>query len=204
MSDGRWVEDDYYEEKVIAEIAEKGLKPGDPVGELPDPQMYTNEAATLSTAQTKTDRGGGQSLGIYRAGGPTTIFGQSGFGPYSDGPLNAVRKSFLNRDGLNEENWMFVAAQRTAEAGEAWGKTRREALKAGGGLSEDGSGKRKEKGDLEGNAASPKRESEGELAGGKKRRKVRYEEDGLPFGVYEPHSDTVLCVFFLSISELAR
>ena len=66
----------------------------------------------------------GSGLGMYRAGGPTTIFGGSGWGPYSDGPLNAVRKSLLTRDGLNEENWMYVAAQRTAEASHEWADLR--------------------------------------------------------------------------------
>ncbi|KAG6806200.1 hypothetical protein H0H93_003363, partial [Arthromyces matolae] len=90
--DGRWVTDDYYEEKVTEEIAPLGLKPGDPVGELPDPNApsHSNEVNSLAAASggaaAKGDRVGG---GIYRAGGPTTIFGGSGWGPYSDGPLNA-------------------------------------------------------------------------------------------------------------------
>ena len=82
----------------------------------------------------RTGTGGASVLGIYRAGGPTTIFGGSGWGPYSDGPLNAVRKSFLNREGLNEENWMLSAAQRTLEADDEWKRIRRDALKACGGI----------------------------------------------------------------------
>jgi chromatin structure-remodeling complex protein RSC7 len=127
--------DDYYEDKVLADITEKGLKPGDLVGELADPNAPSAAAlaaAELANAQ-KGDRAGG-TQGIYRAGGPTTLFGGPGWGPYSDGPLNAVRKSLLNRDGLNEENWMLVAAQRTAEAGAEWSKQRRRALVPYGGI----------------------------------------------------------------------
>jgi hypothetical protein len=127
--------DDYYEDKVLADITEKGLKPGDLVGELADPNAPSAAAlaaAELANAQ-KADRAGG-TQGIYRAGGPTTLFGGPGWGPYSDGPLNAVRKSLLNRDGLNEENWMLVAAQRTAEASAEWAKQRRRALVPYGGI----------------------------------------------------------------------
>ncbi len=80
-TDGRWITDDYYESKVLEDISAKGLQAGDLVG-----------AAT----------GGGG--GVYRAG-PTTLFGGNGWGPYSDGPLNAVRKSVLSLDGVTEENW---------------------------------------------------------------------------------------------------
>ncbi|KAH9988075.1 chromatin remodelling complex Rsc7/Swp82 subunit-domain-containing protein [Russula compacta] len=135
LIDGRWVVDDYYEDKVLADITEKGLKPGDLVGELADPNAPS--AAALAAAEVanaqKADRAGG-TQGIYRAGGPTTLFGGPGWGPYSDGPLNAVRKSLLNRDGLNEENWMLVAAQRTAEASADWAKQRRRALVPYGGI----------------------------------------------------------------------
>ena len=127
--------DDYYEDKVLADITEKGLKPGDLVGELADPNAPSAAAlaaAELANAQ-KADRAGG-TQGIYRAGGPTTLFGGPGWGPYSDGPLNAVRKSLLNRDGLNEENWMLIAAQRTAEASAEWAKQRRRALVPYGGI----------------------------------------------------------------------
>ncbi|KAI0278734.1 chromatin remodelling complex Rsc7/Swp82 subunit-domain-containing protein [Russula aff. rugulosa BPL654] len=135
LIDGRWVVDDYYEDKVLADITEKGLKPGDLVGELADPNAPSAAAlaaAELANAQ-KADRAGG-TQGIYRAGGPTTLFGGPGWGPYSDGPLNAVRKSLLNRDGLNEENWMLIAAQRTAEASAEWSKQRRRALVPYGGI----------------------------------------------------------------------
>lgn len=126
--------DDYDEEKSLAEITEKGLKPGELVGDLQDTSNLAAEAAALGiSGREKPERGGagGEHLGMYRAGGPTTIFGGSGWGPYSDGPLNAVRKSYLNRDGLNEENWEAIAAQRTRELDEEWKKLRQAALRSG-------------------------------------------------------------------------
>jgi len=140
ITDGKWVVDDYYEDKALEEANSKGFNAGDLVGDLPDPSMYT-EANKLdatggkggSNLPGKADRAGA-GLGLYRAGGPTTIFGGSGWGPYSDGPLNAVRKSLLNRDGLNEENWVHIAAQRTVDTGEVFSKIRREALQICGGV----------------------------------------------------------------------
>ncbi|KAJ7070021.1 chromatin remodelling complex Rsc7/Swp82 subunit-domain-containing protein [Mycena amicta] len=130
--EGRWVVDDYYEDKVLEEITERGLKAGDPVGELPDPNAHhhTNEQSGANAASTaaKNDRLGAGTTGIYRAGGPTTLFASSGLGPFSDGPLNAVRKSLLSRDGVTEENWMWMTAMRTQQAGEEWAKNRKECV----------------------------------------------------------------------------
>ncbi|KAI0074934.1 hypothetical protein K474DRAFT_1685549 [Panus rudis PR-1116 ss-1] len=137
--DGRWVVDDYYEDKVLAEITEKGLKPGDPVGELENTTQANAALAAAAEAFTALETSGnrlgsGAATSMYKPGGPTTIFGGSGWGPYSDGPLNAVRKSLLNRDGLNEENWMYVAAVRTGESNREWARLRRENLKVFGGI----------------------------------------------------------------------
>jgi hypothetical protein len=179
FADGRWVEDDYYEDKALEEVTAKGLKPGDPVGELPDPQTVTSEAVSLATVQAKAERGG-SGLGMYRAGGPTTIFGGTGLGPYSDGPHNAVRKSMLNREGLSEENWMFVIAQRTRDAEDEWTKTRKEALMPPSVILADGRGKEREK-STEGNA---------EETDTRKKGRDWVEQ---PLGVYEPHSGLIHC-----------
>ncbi|KAI0267479.1 chromatin remodelling complex Rsc7/Swp82 subunit-domain-containing protein [Gloeopeniophorella convolvens] len=198
LIDGRWVVDDYYEAKVLADITEKGLKPGDPVGELADPNAPS--AAALAAAEAasaqKADRGGG-AQGIYRAGGPTTLFGGPGWGPYSDGPLNAVRKSLLNRDGLNEENWMLVAAQRTADASADWGRKRRRALIPFGGIfgalpepEERDDEKDKEKG-KEQDADPAASAGAGTGAGTRKRKRAR-KDDRDPRGAYEPHTGIVL------------
>lgn len=125
--------DDYYEAKVLEEITGRGLKAGDLVGELPDPNAahHNNELSALNAGAgtNKNERGGGGG-GLYRAGGPTTIFGGSGLGPFSDGPLNAVRKSLLSRDGVAEDNWIWMMATRVNEANEAWSKQRKEAVKS--------------------------------------------------------------------------
>jgi len=195
-ADGKWVEDDYYEDKALEEATSKGFNAGDPVGDLPDPSMYT-EASKLdagggkgANVQGKGDRVGG-GLGLYRAGGPTTIFGGSGWGPYSDGPLNAVRKSLLNRDGLNEENWIHIAAQRTVDAGDEFSKIRREALHVCGGVQDR---------DVlplwEDVKKRERDEAEDEVGIGSKRRrrmKMRSLEDELPLGIYEAHSGIVHC-----------
>lgn len=122
---------------------------------------------------------------MYRAGGPTTIFGGSGWGPYSDGPLNAVRKSMLNRDGLNEENWMAVAAERTMEASAEWAKLRMEGLKVCGGILGDVGRDRGKK-----RAAVEDGEAEG---GTSKKRRGWIDDSELPLGVYEPQTGIILC-----------
>jgi chromatin structure-remodeling complex protein RSC7 len=144
------------------------------VGDLVDPTQHASAAdqATIAQGGGKADRGSG--LGMYRAGGPTTIFGGTGWGPYSDGPLNAVRKSLLTRDGVNEENWMAVAAQRTADASAEWAAQRRARLRPAGGLL----------------AVVEKREvEEGESQPLTKRGRT---EDVVPGGMYEPHTHAVL------------
>ncbi|KAJ8453738.1 hypothetical protein ONZ45_g19589 [Pleurotus djamor] len=129
IQDGKWVVDDYDETKALEEATARGAKAGDPVTEPADPRAEadTNTAAAKALAKADRERGGG-GLGIYRAGGPTTIFGGSGLGPYSDGPLNAVRKSMLNRDGLTEENWMWQMAGRVLETNSEIEQIRRAAL----------------------------------------------------------------------------
>ena len=62
--DRRWVVNDYYEDKVLADITEKGLKPGDLVDELADPNAPS--ATALPAAETanaqKADRAGELTL----------------------------------------------------------------------------------------------------------------------------------------------
>ncbi|KAJ7481514.1 chromatin remodelling complex Rsc7/Swp82 subunit-domain-containing protein [Mycena latifolia] len=188
--DGKWVVDDYYEEKSLEEITARGLKAGDPVGELPDPNglYHSNEAANLNAANasnaanSKNDRGGGVAMGLYRAGGPTTIFGSTGWGPFSDGPLNAVRKSLLSRDGVSEENWMWMAATRTLAAGEEWARWRKESLQPMDRAGHVVKGKRKAE-------AVEDQQPEQDAAPGKR---LRHEPAAdLPVGVYEPHTGIV-------------
>ncbi|KAI0827389.1 chromatin remodelling complex Rsc7/Swp82 subunit-domain-containing protein [Trametes gibbosa] len=196
LLDGRWVVDDYYEDKVREEIIAKGLQPGDLVGELQDPSAAASEAAALAAGTAGGAQGGksdrsGAVLGMYRAGGPTTIFGGSGWGPYSDGPLNAVRKSYLTREGVNEENWMYAAAERTAEAASDWAKLRRENLKLAGGIY----------GDLPDDFTQGEKRGAEEMAQDESSRKRRAQENHLPLGVYEPQTGLV---FYRSDTQPTR
>lgn len=184
-SDGRWVTDDYYEDRVLADITAKGLSPGDFVGELPDPTATSASNAPVISAPSQTFSG--TSQGVYRAGGPTTLFGSSGRGPFSDGPHSAVRKSLLSREGLTEENWMWEAARRVQEMNAGWCKMRREARIPCGGVLESISARSKRKEDVNG---AMDVDGDGDAEQKKKRADV-----DLPLGVYEPHTGLVHCAF---------
>lgn len=219
--------DDYYEDKALAEITERGLKPGDPVGDLIDPSTQ-NEVASLGGALgpagggSKADRGSGGG-GIYRAGGPTTLFGSSGMGPFSDGPLNAVRKSLLSRDNVTEENWMWMMAARVREADEEWAKWRREARKvpepiegvcmgdvllpngapARVGASGVSASKRAARVVVEEGLVVDDGDQDQGLA--KRKKFVGFESEiessssAVPLGVYEPHSHLIHCRLLTSL-----
>ncbi|CAL1709920.1 unnamed protein product [Somion occarium] len=200
---GRWVVDDYYEDKVLAEVTEKGLKPGDYVGDLSEPTQAAAAAEAAARELQAGPLGIGPPTSMYRPGGPTTLFGGSGWGPYSDGPLNAVRKSLLNREGLNEENWMAIAALRTAEDGAEWAKLRRDNLKVCGGIQqlqppqEPASEQRGGEMEFDVNVVE-----EGGVVGMKRpagpegdrrlRKKRRFDDGPLPLGIYEPQTGVVL------------
>jgi chromatin structure-remodeling complex protein RSC7 len=128
---GRWVVDDYYVERAAAECVAKGLSPGDPVGELVDPRA---PKALVEDAPDRAERERAGEWGMYKPGGPTTLFGASGFGPFSEGPLSAPKKAFYVREGVTEENWMFEAARRAREADADWARGRRSGLKPCGGV----------------------------------------------------------------------
>ncbi|KAF8128714.1 chromatin remodelling complex Rsc7/Swp82 subunit-domain-containing protein [Boletus edulis] len=181
--DGRWVTDDYYEGRVLADITAKGLSPGDFVGELPDP--LATSASNIPAISAPSQTFSGTNQGVYRAGGPTTLFGASGWGPFSDGPHSAVRKSMLTREGLTKDNWMSEAARRIQEMNSEWTKMRQEARTACGGILERKSSSGKGKGKEEVNGAMDV-DGEGDAS---QKRKVDVGE--LPFGVYEPHTGLV-------------
>jgi hypothetical protein len=177
--DGRWVIDDYYEDRALEEIEAKGLKPGDPVGELVDPRAPKEIAELAGASDAMGGRGAdrgerGAGLGMYRAGGPTTLFGSAGIGPFSEGPLSAPKKAFFVREGVTEQNFMLEAARRTRAADADWARGRKEALRACGGVF-DANAER-----LEG------------VAEEERQRELMLE---YPVGVYEPHSGVVLCTY---------
>lgn len=179
----------------MEEITAKGLKPGDLVGELQDTSTIAAEAAALSGAGSRDAGKQDKSvLGIYRAGGPTTIFGGSGWGPYSDGPLNAVKKSMLNREGLNEENWMFIAAQRTLEMSEEWKNLRHETLKANGGSTSDN-----RDGDV-----GTKRAADDEMDVDTEDAKRPKRDAFASKGIYDPQTGHVFCKFFRTMKAASH
>jgi chromatin structure-remodeling complex protein RSC7 len=177
--DGRWVVDDYNEAKGLEEATNRGAQAGDLVGDLSDANPPAGLGGQLPTVDQRGERGPG--LGMYRAGGPTTLFGGNGLGPYSDGPLNAVRKSYLTREGLDRENWMYMMARKVSNATVAWAKIRRE------GIAPEGEGVR-----------IPKRERDVDVDGEKAEENTNKKSKGeneptVAEGAYEPHSGHVLC-----------
>ena len=132
IPDGKWVEDDYYEDKAREECLTKGAKPGDLVGDVGDnsfddpnrrEKLAAEKASQAQQAAGPTDR----SAAVYKTGGPTTFFGGAGLGPFA-GEMPSSRKAILNRDGVTEENWMLLMAQEVVEANQEFTKMRRERL----------------------------------------------------------------------------
>ena len=74
--DGKLVVDDYYEDKALADITARGLRPGDPVSVLIEQQELaaaeSSAIAALNKAEKNANKGESSRLGIYRTGGPTT------------------------------------------------------------------------------------------------------------------------------------
>lgn len=157
--------------------------------------LQANKAANAN--KTDPQRSG---LGLYRTGGPTTVFGGSGWGPFSEGPLNVAKKAMLNREGASEENWMSIMAERTADANAEWSKGRREALKALGGIFETDMGRSSARAVDASNSDPSKSQnteeskSKDELQAANRRRKAKVAKHAdYPFGVFEPHSSLTHC-----------
>lgn len=148
------------------------------------------------------------------------MFGGSGWGPYSDGPLNAVRKSILSRDAVGEENWMFMMATRVSDANAEWSKLRKEALKVEavdglvlGDANQPNATNKQVAEEIE-EANEEEEDEEGvqdqaAVDGEKpplKKRKVEFEIEKPAVGIYEPHSHTIHCelpvIIFPSLSNL--
>ncbi|KZS97024.1 hypothetical protein SISNIDRAFT_424640 [Sistotremastrum niveocremeum HHB9708] len=176
IKDGRWVVDDYREDLVLQDITSRGLKAGDPVGELPDPQPYLQDplraAKTGSTVAPSTV--GGSTL--YKPGGPSTFFGSNGLHPFSsellgNGNFATSRKATFSRENVTEDNWMFEAAKRTLQANDVLKATRNAARRF-----------------HELNHPSKKHAIGVEDESPRKRHKSDF---GFSGGVYEPHTATV-------------
>ncbi|KAL5478327.1 NPL6 [Sanghuangporus weigelae] len=164
LIDGRIGIDDYYEEKAIQEAEARGLKAGDYASELLE-QQQAGTADASGAGSGKIERSG---LGLYRTGGPTTVFGGSGLGPYSDGPLNVAKKAMLTREGATDENWMSVMAQRTREANSEWLRGRLQSVRG---------------------VEVPDEDDEDAMTSRSKR--IRRDANAPSYGVYEPHTAIV-------------
>ena len=162
----------------------------------------SNEAAALAAANKASGSGAGSKgergsgLGIYRTGGPTTLFGGSGWGPYSDGPLNVGRKAMLNRENVNEENWMFVMAERAIEQNQEWAKARKKALRAIRGVPDQVTASLNDV-SVKANGESPKRPTamDVDVNGDTEQtiHKRKKSDEHTPLGIYEAHSGLVHC-----------
>ncbi|CCO30572.1 Chromatin structure-remodeling complex subunit RSC7 AltName: Full=Nuclear protein localization protein 6 [Rhizoctonia solani AG-1 IB] len=86
IRNGRWVVDDYYEDRVIADGRVAGDLVGDVLQEPLDPEQHH-----VSNAAPATSAAGG----VYRVGGPSTLYGGSGddTGPSIEIRLAAVREA---------------------------------------------------------------------------------------------------------------
>ena len=118
--DGKMVVDDYYDEdKALTDITACSLRPGDPVSVLIEQQELaaaeSSAIAALNKSRKECEQGRKLEIGYHCTGGPTTVFGGSSLGPFSDGPIHVAKRAMLNREGANEETWMKVG-ERTRDA----------------------------------------------------------------------------------------
>ncbi|EJD52093.1 hypothetical protein AURDEDRAFT_111568 [Auricularia subglabra TFB-10046 SS5] len=198
IKDGRHVVDDYYEDQALADITARGLQPGDPVGDLGEPQGYGGGGPAGEAGLAGTYKAGQKPLvvkdpsgSIYKSGGPTTFFGGTGMGVFAaDGepapgrarrPTAEVIKSW---ESLNSD-WMHLTALAVHDVNDVYAKMRREALKAyQSNLEVDEVAKAAEAVTLTDGAV--KREGEQQE---KEAKRVRISEPAL--GVYEPHTGLV-------------
>ena len=212
--EGRWVTDDYYEERARQECVEKGLTPGELVGELPDLNLYPvgDINQPLRTLEERRQAAGGGTAGgtaanstqlalgaggIYRSGGPTTHFGGPGLGPFDEAHvvggglgvssgIAAARRAALTREGVGEENWMWKTALRVHEANEAFANMRRSRLRPVG-LGDP----------VEGGIEGPLRAArdEDDNSEDAELRKQKWLAGANPLGAYEPHTDMFHCEY---------
>ncbi|KIO28279.1 hypothetical protein M407DRAFT_49791, partial [Tulasnella calospora MUT 4182] len=132
VKDGRWVDDDYYEDKAREECISKGFKPGDLVGDVgdnsfTDPNREAKLAAAAAAAAQQLSTSTDRASAVYKTGGPTTFFGGAGLSPFA-GEMPSSRKAALGRDDVTEVNWMSMMASAVTEANEQFAKMRRERI----------------------------------------------------------------------------
>lgn len=202
LTDGKWVDDDYYEDRARDEVLAKGLKPGDPVGELPDPMQLPfegalNRANPNNLAPSANFFAAGSSM-VYKPGGPSTHFGGPGLGPFS-GEMAGSKKVALARDGIIEENWMWRAALGVREANDAIKNIRTSRLVPAPTILAGISDRTLAKGAGELSSA-PKNDDTIDIDATTIRVNQDESSEGRRYGVYEPHTDVWHCACFLTCS----
>lgn len=114
VKDGKWVDDDYDEERALKDCETHGYKPHGPVTEEELAQnQYPSAGGPRPSASAGIFADGQASKtslqSWYSAGGPTTQFGLNGADPWADN-LNQKRHR-LRQLGVTEEDWMLRTAE---------------------------------------------------------------------------------------------
>lgn len=214
--------DDYFEDRVKEEITAKGLTPGDLVGELPDPNPVAAVDTTV-TVEKHVNYAAASASAIYKPGGPTTYFGGDGLGPFQ-GELAQTRRAMFVREGVGEENWMWMMAVGVREANAVINNVRKERMMRvpEAGVVDDAKveeiiaapgpgpalGSRRSAGlsraasELVDDPSSAVSASKDDVLLGSKQHAAEV-DDPRPLGVYEPHTGLIHCAFpLLPISFL--
>ncbi|KZT60042.1 hypothetical protein CALCODRAFT_493040 [Calocera cornea HHB12733] len=121
IKDGKWVTDDYYEDKAREDCLAQGINPGDPVGELPDPMAAVDPAQALRKTTTAYDRASKPTNDM------TTRYGGIGLSPFV-GEMGQAKRQMLLREGVDERTWMWRTAMDVWESNDEIRRLREERL----------------------------------------------------------------------------
>ncbi|ORY21113.1 chromatin remodelling complex Rsc7/Swp82 subunit-domain-containing protein [Naematelia encephala] len=115
VKNGKWVTDDYYEEKSLAECVENGFTPGAVAHE---DEILANALTALNpqgrppnnTATQEITRQAANLTSFYTLGGPTTTFAGNGADPFSEHG-HGHKRARLRNVGVTEEDWILRTAE---------------------------------------------------------------------------------------------
>ncbi|KAK8864469.1 hypothetical protein IAR55_001719 [Kwoniella newhampshirensis] len=112
VKNGKWVTDDYYEDKVLAECAENGYEP---YTEVQDDELAVNANANAGGPSSRPTLGDSSRTAanlapFYTVGGPTTHFAGNGADPWSEAG-HGNRRTKMRGAGISEEDWMLRLAE---------------------------------------------------------------------------------------------
>lgn len=132
VQNGKWVDDDYDEEKALAECETNGWTPHGPVL---DEELAINQYPSAggpgrppASAALLADAAAAKSMSLtswYTIGGPTTHFGGNGVDPWTDFHSKRGR---LRQLGVTEEDWMLRTAEEARRVDEKLREYREERL----------------------------------------------------------------------------